>query len=118
MFSSRFVKCPPADDDKSHGLFKECGAAFLKVRNHGQDARAANAPAAAGQDAMTTDCLYDSVMIFDWLKRKKTFRHTWKIKEYTIDVYPSSRSCIKQNMSHVRPQQMPPLMVRKAAWRR
>jgi hypothetical protein len=56
-------------------------------------------------------------MIVEWLKRKR-FRHTWKIKEYAIDVYPSNRSCIKSNMNHVRPQQMPPLMVRKAAWRR
>ncbi|MBE0537021.1 MAG: hypothetical protein IH624_15260 [Phycisphaerae bacterium] len=57
------------------------------------------------------------VMLFDWLNRKKTLRHVWRIKEYTIDVYPSSRSCIKSNMNNVRPQQMPPLMVRKAAWR-
>jgi len=66
------------------------------------------------------DCcfLHRAVMIFDWLKRKRTLGRTWQIKEYAIDVYPSSRSCIKPNMNHVRPQQMPPLMVRKAAWRR
>ncbi|HPD47114.1 MAG TPA: hypothetical protein P5279_10800 [Anaerohalosphaeraceae bacterium] len=61
--------------------------------------------------------MHDAAMIVEWLKRKR-FRHTWKIKEYAIDVYPSNRSCIKSNMNHVRPQQMPPLMVRKAAWRR
>jgi len=57
-------------------------------------------------------------MILDWLRRKKRLAHKWRIQEYSIDVYPSSRSCVKQNMNHVRPQQMPPLMVRKAAWRR
>jgi hypothetical protein len=38
--------------------------------------------------------------------------------EHTVRVYPSQRSCVKANMSQVRPEQMPPLMVRKAAWRR
>lgn len=35
-----------------------------------------------------------------------------------IRVYPSQRSCIRLNMNHVKPEQLPPLMVRKAAWRR
>lgn len=35
-----------------------------------------------------------------------------------IRIYPSQKSCVKHNMSQVRPEQMPPLMVRKAAWRR
>lgn len=34
-----------------------------------------------------------------------------------IRVYPSQRSCIRMNMNHVKPEQLPPLMVRKAAWR-
>ncbi len=34
-----------------------------------------------------------------------------------IRVYPSQRSCVRANMNHVRPEQLPPLMVRKAAWR-
>ena len=34
-----------------------------------------------------------------------------------IRVYPSQRSCIRANMNHVKPEQLPPLMVRKAAWR-
>lgn len=34
-----------------------------------------------------------------------------------IRVYPSQRSCIRLNMNHVKPEQLPPLMVRKAAWR-
>lgn len=42
------------------------------------------------------------------------------LEELKIDirVYPSQRSCIRLNMSHVKPEQLPPLMVRKAAWRR
>ncbi|MBN2211041.1 MAG: hypothetical protein JW709_06555 [Sedimentisphaerales bacterium] len=35
-----------------------------------------------------------------------------------IRIYPSQRSCIRTNMNHVKPEQLPPLMVRKAAWRR
>ena len=35
-----------------------------------------------------------------------------------IRVYPSQRSCIRLNMNHVKPEQLPPLIVRKAAWRR
>ncbi|MCD6393624.1 MAG: hypothetical protein J7M40_08955 [Planctomycetes bacterium] len=63
-------------------------------------------------------CNRRDVIMFDRLKRKKKFRRNWKVREYSIDVYPSSRSCIRRDMSHVRPQQLPPLMVRKAAWRR
>jgi len=36
----------------------------------------------------------------------------------TICWYPSSRSCIDPGNRKVSPQQMPPLMVRKAEWRR
>lgn len=35
-----------------------------------------------------------------------------------IRIYPSQRSCIRLNMNHVKPEQLPPLMVRRAAWRR
>jgi len=35
-----------------------------------------------------------------------------------IRVYPSQHSCVRLNMNHVKPEQLPPLMVRKAAWRR
>ncbi|MFZ9023592.1 MAG: hypothetical protein ACO21J_04150 [Anaerohalosphaeraceae bacterium] len=38
--------------------------------------------------------------------------------DHNIWVYPSHRSCVKHNMGQVKPEQMPPLMVRKAAWRR
>lgn len=37
--------------------------------------------------------------------------------DYTVRVYPSQRSCIKSDMTYVKPEQMPPLMVRKARWR-
>jgi hypothetical protein len=56
--------------------------------------------------------------MFEWLKKNKKNEHSWKIRDFRIKWFPSSRSCVKQDMSHVRPQQMPPLMVRKAAWRR
>lgn len=42
----------------------------------------------------------------------------WMDVDHSVRVYPSLRSCIKANMSHVKPEQMPPLMVRKPAWRR
>jgi hypothetical protein len=42
----------------------------------------------------------------------------WQDVQHTIRVFPSPRSCVKSNMQHVKPEQMPPLMVRKAAWRR
>lgn len=50
----------------------------------------------------------------------KLFRveRPWANVQPTIRIFPSSRSCVKHNMQHVRPEQMPPLMVRKAAWRR
>jgi hypothetical protein len=38
--------------------------------------------------------------------------------DHNIWVYPSHKSCVKHNMGQVKPEQMPPLMVRKAAWRR
>ncbi|MBN1127170.1 MAG: hypothetical protein JXA82_19360 [Sedimentisphaerales bacterium] len=55
--------------------------------------------------------------MLSWLIRKKK-QIRCKIEGYDLDIYPSQRSCIKQDMTHVRPQQLPPLMVRKAAWRR
>jgi hypothetical protein len=41
-----------------------------------------------------------------------------KPKLFTIRWYPSSRSCVNPGSRKVKPQQMPPLMVRKAEWRR
>ena len=41
----------------------------------------------------------------------------WKDVRHDIRIYPSQQSCVKPNMSQVKPEDMPPLMVRKAAWR-
>jgi hypothetical protein len=32
--------------------------------------------------------------------------------------YPSNSSCVRKDMTQVRPSQLPPLMVRKPAWRK
>jgi len=56
--------------------------------------------------------------MFGWLKKLFKYEHEWKLADYEVAVYPNSKSCIKQDMSRVAPQQMPPLMVRKAAWRK
>ena len=42
----------------------------------------------------------------------------WRHIRPDLRIYPCRHSCIKSNMSRVNPEQMPPLMVRKAAWRR
>ena len=55
--------------------------------------------------------------MLSWLKRIRQPRSR-RIEGIELDVYPSVRSCIKPDMRHVRPQQLPPLMVRKASWRR
>ena len=52
------------------------------------------------------------------LRKRTKYEHRWKVADYNIKWYPSSGSCVRRNMSDVSPQQMPPLMVRKAAWRR
>jgi len=52
------------------------------------------------------------------LLKKRSLTWNWKTKDVEISLYPSNRSCVKQDMSNVRPHQMPPLMVRKAMWRR
>jgi hypothetical protein len=56
--------------------------------------------------------------MYEWLKKHKKCGYAWNIRDHQIKWYPSSKSCVRHDMSHVRPQQMPPLMVRKAAWRR
>jgi hypothetical protein len=37
---------------------------------------------------------------------------------FSIRWYPSNKSCVSTGSQKVKPQQMPPLMVRKAEWRR
>jgi len=41
-----------------------------------------------------------------------------KTSLFNIRWYPSNRSCVNTGSRKARPQQMPPLMVRKAEWRR
>jgi len=41
-----------------------------------------------------------------------------KTKLFNIRWYPSNRSCVNTNSRRVKLRQMPPLMVRKAEWRR
>jgi hypothetical protein len=41
-----------------------------------------------------------------------------KPKLFTIRWYRSDKSCVNPGSGRVSPQQMPPLMVRKAEWRR
>ncbi|MGD2094835.1 MAG: hypothetical protein PVH77_07505 [Phycisphaerales bacterium] len=53
--------------------------------------------------------------MFSILKKSKFIL---KPKLFTIRWYPSSRSCVNPGGRRVKPQQMPPLMVRKAEWRR
>jgi len=40
------------------------------------------------------------------------------IKLFNVRWYPSNGSCVNPGSRKVKPQQMPPLMVRKAEWRR
>jgi len=51
-------------------------------------------------------------------KKQQTLPPLLEEMKAEIRVYPSQRSCIRLNMNHVKPEQLPPLMVRKAAWRR
>jgi hypothetical protein len=53
--------------------------------------------------------------MFNWLK-KLCFRR--RLDKDDLRLYPNTRSCVRSDMSSVPPQQMPPLMVRKAAWRK
>ncbi len=57
-------------------------------------------------------------MIVRWLKKLWTPAEPWQDVQRDIRVYPCPRSCVKSNMNRVKPEHMPPLMVRKAAWRR
>jgi hypothetical protein len=53
--------------------------------------------------------------MLNWLKKLCTWR---KQEKDDLRLYPNTRSCVRSDMSSVPPQQMPPLMVRKAAWRK
>jgi len=53
--------------------------------------------------------------MLNWLKNPKNL---WKIKIVSVRWYPSNRSCVNTNSSKAKLDRMPPLMVRKPAWRR
>jgi hypothetical protein len=53
--------------------------------------------------------------MFNWLKKLFTRQ---KPEQDDLRLYPNTRSCVRSDMSSVQPQQMPPLMVRKASWRK
>lgn len=53
--------------------------------------------------------------MFKWLKKLRIRR---QLEQDDLRLYPNARSCVRPNMSSVPPQQMPPLMVRKAPWRK
>jgi hypothetical protein len=53
-------------------------------------------------------------MFSRWKKRTAAI----KPDIFTIRWYPNSRSCSHVAAHRIKPQQMPPLMVRKAEWRR
>lgn len=57
-------------------------------------------------------------MIVKYIKTLLQPAEPWEHIRRDIRFYPCRQSCIKSNMSQVKPEQMPPLMVRKAAWRR
>jgi len=50
--------------------------------------------------------------------RIKKRRLSLKPTLFTLGWYPSSRSCVDPVKRRINPQQLPPLMVRKAEWRR
>ena len=54
-------------------------------------------------------------LMFGKLKKNKV---PLKPEMFTIRWYPSSRSCAGRAKQKVRPELMPPLMVRKPEWRR
>ena len=57
-------------------------------------------------------------MVIRYLKKLLKPAEPWREVRRDVRVYPCGQSCVKRDMSQVPPEQMPPLMVRKAAWRR
>jgi hypothetical protein len=55
------------------------------------------------------------MFMYNWLKKLFTRQ---KLEKDDLRLYPNTRSCVRPDMGSVPPQQMPPLMVRKAAWRK
>ena len=64
---------------------------------------------------------YEMIDVFEMVQMFGKFRknkYLWPISLITIKWYPSTRSCVKMSRRPLRQDLMPPLMVRKAAWRR
>ncbi len=53
--------------------------------------------------------------LMNWLKKVRIKR---LLAQDEPHLFPNTRSCVRKDMTRVSPQQMPPLMVRKAAWRK
>jgi hypothetical protein len=53
--------------------------------------------------------------MFKWFKKLRIRR---LLEKDDLRLYPNARSCVRKDMGRVPLQQMPPLMVRKAAWRK
>jgi hypothetical protein len=66
----------------------------------------------------TGSIVFTGKMVYKMFAKLKKIRLSLKPKLFIIRWFPSSRSCVKPGNRKVKPQQMPPLMVRKAEWRR
>jgi hypothetical protein len=53
--------------------------------------------------------------LMNWLKKLRIRR---LLAQDEPRLFPNVHGCVRKDMSRVSPQQMPPLMVRKAAWRK
>ena len=53
--------------------------------------------------------------IAKWIK---TCMNQPKLPIDALKWYPSNNGCVRKDMTQVRPSQLPPLMVRKPAWRK
>jgi hypothetical protein len=75
-------------------------------------------PTRLQEAVFSTPIKWDSqkrLAMFGKLKKDKL---PLKIELFTIRWYSSNRSCANAGRKRLSPQQMPPLMVRKAEWRR
>ncbi|AQT69578.1 hypothetical protein STSP2_02771 [Anaerohalosphaera lusitana] len=55
--------------------------------------------------------------MFTRIKEILKYKHDWQIEKRDVTWYPSDRSCVRPDMKKVKPHQLPPLMVKKPAWR-
>ncbi|MHC4636304.1 MAG: hypothetical protein ACYTBP_03595 [Planctomycetota bacterium] len=52
------------------------------------------------------------------IRKTKKNRHFHDIEIYEVKWFPNAKSCISSTSRRVKPNLLPPLMVRKADWRR